>query len=94
MKKIIFLLLLSMIYAKSCLSESTTGVINFTGAITEPACIADVSKTYSTLNCTRSGTTEVKRYTSKVINKTMPFNLGSYSVIDKEGRRDVLVIYK
>ncbi|ADO08188.1 hypothetical protein Pvag_pPag20198 (plasmid) [Pantoea vagans C9-1] len=64
------------------------------GAITEPACVADVTVQRTQILCTRAASTRVLNTGSVSITRALPWNLASLTQTATGQRRDIVITYR
>ena len=76
-------------------AQSATGVINFTGAISEPSCIVSGSSERFEVSCTRNGVLKKTVLKEGLLKKITPYDLAVMSQSQRpSGGRDIILEYR
>jgi hypothetical protein len=91
MKKIL-MLVSGLLINHAVMAEG--GMINFTGAITEPACITLTHNHNATLHCSQNGVGKVRQITFNQQPQALPFQLGDVRVKASGHVKEIQVVYR
>lgn len=96
MRKRLLLLTLSALFlcARVDIVSAASGTIQFTGAISEPACSTDVSVRRTVVYCTRKAIMRQLNYGTRSVTQAAPYDLATVSQITGKQRRDITLTYR
>ena len=78
----------------SAAGHAASGTIQFTGAITEPACVTDVAAERTQVRCSRAASVQALKIGASNAVAASPWDLAVVTQTVTPHRRDVVITYR